>query len=77
MLNIDTSKILDQKMNRKQFLRNVGIGVVALSGITAALRAIGQMPDVTDGLHKQATRDVTSNVSAYGGSVYGGKKPQA
>jgi hypothetical protein len=77
MLNIDTSKILDQQMNRKQFLRNVGIGVVALTGITAALRAIGQMPAATDGPHRQVSNHEASSVSAYGGSVYGGKKPQA
>lgn len=77
MLNIDTSKILDQQMNRKQFLRNVGIGVVALTGITAALRAIGQMPASSDITHQPVNGQAAASASAYGGSVYGGKKPQA
>lgn len=76
MLNIDTSKLLDKPMDRKQFLRNVGLGIIALTGLTAALRAIGQMPESTDVSH-QAGDKASSHLTSYGGSVYGGKKPNA
>lgn len=76
MLTIDTSKILDKPMNRKQFLRNVGIGVVAFTGVTAAIRAISQSPVLSDA-ERQANSVAASSASAYGGSVYGGVKPRA
>lgn len=76
MLNIDTSKLLDQPMNRKQFIRNVGVAVIALTGVTAAIRAIGQAPASSDMPH-QAGHSTVSSMSAYGGSVYGGVKPRA
>jgi hypothetical protein len=77
MLNIDTSKILDQQMNRKQFLRNVGVGVVAMTGVAAALKALSQMPANTNVLHKQVGNNADATVLTYGGSAYGGKKVQA
>lgn len=76
MLNVDTTKVMNKEMNRKQFLRNVGIGVIALTGITAALRAIGQIPSSSDTSQIQSGGS-TGSISAYGGSVYGGSKPRA
>jgi hypothetical protein len=76
MLNIDTTKVMNKEMDRKQFLRNVGIGVIALTGITAALRAIGQISSTSDTSQIQSDGSANS-VSAYGGSVYGGSKPRA
>jgi hypothetical protein len=76
MLNIDTSKLLDKPMDRKQFLRNVGVGVIAFTGFTAALRAISQIPGSTDMPH-QAGGAVANHMTSYGGSVYGGKRPHA
>lgn len=72
MVNVDPSKILDKKMNRKQFLRTIGIGAIAFTGFAAALRAISQsssapIPAVSVG-HRLDVK-----VAAYGGSVYGGK----
>lgn len=77
MLNIDTSKLLDKPMNRKQFLRNAGIGIVALTGLSAAIRAIGQA-NIAD-TSTQSGGQVASSASAYGygGSVYGGVKPRS
>lgn len=75
MLNVDTTKVMDKEMNRKQFLRNVGIGIIALTGITAALRAISQSPSYIEASQKQSSRS-KSVVSGYGGSVYGGSKPR-
>lgn len=72
MLSVDASKILDKEMNRKQFLRNVGIGIVAFTGITAVLRAVSQLPS-------DAPRAAVGSATAagYGSSVYGGEKPRA
>lgn len=77
MLNIDTTKLLDKPMDRKQFLRNVGVGIVALTGLTAAIRAIGQtdMSQVPARAGSKAASQATAY--GYGGSVYGGVKPQA
>jgi hypothetical protein len=77
MLNIDTSKILDQQMNRKQFLRNVGVGVVAMTGVAAALKAITQVPANTNVLQQQVGGRADSAAMAYGGSAYGGTKLRA
>lgn len=71
MTRADPSNILDKKMNRKQFLRTVGIGAIAFSGVAAALRAVGQstsVPSVVSAGHASRAK-----VAAYGGSVYGGK----
>lgn len=76
MLTIDTSKILDKPMNRKQFLRNVGVGVIALTGITAALRAISQAPVAPEVSRQTDSSAAMRTASAYGGSVYGGIKPR-
>lgn len=57
-------------MNRKQFLRNVGIGAIAFTGFAAALRAVSQSssaPVTSVGHHADA------KAAVYGGSVYGGK----
>lgn len=72
MINIDTEKLLDQPMDRKQFLRNVGIGIIAFSGLTAAMRALGQA-NSSDIFGGQQTKGAAS----YGSSAYGGIKPRA
>lgn len=74
MLSIDTSKILDKEMDRKQFLKNVGVGAVAFTGLTAALRAISQMPSSTTGQPIQGAEGRNMPVAGYGTSVYGGSK---
>lgn len=53
--------VLNQKMDRRGFIRHLVIGLVALSGISAALRMLGpaKQKDSSDG---------------YGASSYGGKK---
>ena len=76
MLNIDVSKLLDKPMDRKQFLRNAGIGIVALTVLTAAIRAISQA-NVTDTQNRSASQAAhAASAYGYGGSVYGGIKPR-
>jgi hypothetical protein len=77
MLNIDTSEIMNKEMNRKQFLRNVGIGLVAFTGLAAALRAVGQLPAASDESQDMPHGAAARSASSYGGSVYGGTKSQS
>ena len=78
MLNIDTSEIMEKEMNRKQFLRHVGIGVVAFTGVAAALKAISQVSTHdSDGSQSGVGTKAANAASPYGGSAYGGTKPQA
>lgn len=72
MINVDPSKILDKKMNRKQFLRNVGIGAIAFTGFAAALRAVSQSSSAPASTAPVGHR-ANAKATAYGGSVYGGK----
>lgn len=60
--------LLNKKMDRKDFLKHVAIGVVALTGITAITRAF--IPTNQPKVGKQSTP--TNN--GYGASAYGGTK---
>lgn len=55
------SELLNAEMDRKDFLRNVGIGVVALTGLGTALKLLS---------NQQPKQDSTN--LGYGGSAYGG-----
>jgi hypothetical protein len=63
MLKIDTSALLEKEMDRKDFVKNVGIGILALSGVAAALKAVNLAPSLSK---KSST--------GYGASAYGGAK---
>jgi hypothetical protein len=65
MLKIDTSALLNKEMDRKDFVKNVGIGILALSGVAAALKAVNLAPSAMTG--KKAG-------NGYGMSAYGGAK---
>lgn len=65
MLKIDTTALLHKEMDRKDFVKNVGIGILALSGVSAALKAVSLVPSAK----KSAT--------GYGASAYGGSKKNA
>lgn len=58
----EIAAILNEPMDRKAFLKHVGIGIVAISGVGAALRSLSQ---------KKAPVTVTAK-SSYGGSAFGG-----
>lgn len=72
MMNADPSKILDKKMSRKQFLRIVGVGAIAFTGVSAALRAINHSSSLVTPTVPVGRRSGAS-AATYGGSVYGGK----
>lgn len=58
----DVQTLLQKKMDRREFIKHVGIGFAALVGVSAVLRSMSSM-----GGNKQQS-------TGYGGSVYGGVK---
>lgn len=60
----ELNTLLNKKMDRKDFLKSVAIGVVAISGVSAVLRAVAPAP---------VKRSVSVS-NGYGSSPYGGKK---
>lgn len=64
MLKIDTATLLQKEMDRKDFLKHIGIGIIALSGLSAVLRTLVQQPTASKSVQQVG----------YGGSAYGGTK---
>lgn len=64
----DVQALLQKKMDRREFIKHVGIGFAALLGVSAVLRTMSSL-----GNNKQTV--------GYSGGVYGGTKntttPQA
>ena len=58
---------LNQKMDRKEFLKNVGAGLTAMVGLGVIARAF-QQPQ------QQAVQQSGNNAMGYGSSSYGGTK---
>lgn len=63
------NQLLEQEMDRKDFLKHVGIAVIALSGATTVLRAL----TISDKKSHGSTSTPHATLG-YGASVYGGKK---
>lgn len=61
------NKLLDKKMDRKEFLVHIGAAVVALSGITAIIKNI---TDPHAKIKKTSTKSLNVN-HGYGSSPYG------
>ena len=62
MIKQSIARILDTEMERKDFLKLVGLGAVAATGVTQILKAVSQ----------QAPARPVSNAQGYGGAIYGG-----
>lgn len=75
MLKIQTEKILQQKMDRKMFLKTTGVALVGLVGVTAVARKLdmfGSSLVATQPAAQQQQRSNGGRVSlAYGRSPYG------
>lgn len=56
------SQLMQKDMDRKDFIKHVGIGFVALTGVAAAVKTIGQLGNPSG---------QQSNLG-YGASAYGG-----
>lgn len=57
--------LLQKKMDRLTFLKHVGIGFVALTGVSSVVKTLGGFGSTSS----------SSQTSGYGGSIYGGKRP--
>lgn len=63
------NELLQKRMDRKDFLKHVGIGLVALTGATTVLKAF------TPALDSSQLGQQAQSGYGYGTSVYGGNKP--
>lgn len=61
MIKVNLAQLLDKEMDRKDFLKHVGIGIIALTGASAVLKTLVQQP-TSHGVRQ----------AGYGGSAYGG-----
>lgn len=62
------NKLLNKKMNRKEFLLHVGAAVVAMSGIAAIIKNITEPHSKSK---KSQPRDKQKRTVGYGQSSYG------
>lgn len=65
MIKNNINQLLETEMDRKDFLKLLGFGVVAATGVTQILKAMTQQTPP-----KQVTP--VANAQSYGNSVYGG-----
>lgn len=63
------ANLLAKKMDRKDFLKHVGVGIVALTGVSAMLKVMSPL-----GGSPSAPQTSQSTSYGYGSSVYGGNK---
>jgi len=61
------SQILEKEMDRKDFLKLIGLGAVAASGATVILKTLAD---------QQPRRTVATKAHSYGASAYGGAPVQ-
>jgi len=66
MIKQNIAQLLDAEMDRKDFLKMVGLGVVAATGVTQIIRSLSQNTQ-----NKQKRTPIASGLD-YGGSNYGG-----
>ncbi|HWT39774.1 MAG TPA: hypothetical protein VN081_00640 [Dongiaceae bacterium] len=66
MLKQTVSRLLDTEMDRKEFLKIVGIGTLAVIGFSQVIKALGSY-------QKQPSPAISSH-QTYGGMAYGGIK---
>lgn len=59
----DFDALLQKQMDRRDFLKHVGVGFVALSGVAVLVKTLNTLSGP-----KQQT-------AGYGASVYGGRRP--
>jgi hypothetical protein len=61
----DLDELLQKQMDRRDFLKHVAIGFVALTGISVVVKTLNTL----SGAKRQT--------SGYGASVYGGRTPKS
>lgn len=63
----ELNNLLTKKMDRKDFLKHVGIAVVAVTGLSAIIKTLAPVQTKQPSVAR-------SNSSGYGSSAYGGTK---
>lgn len=66
----EVDKLLQKQMDRKSFLKHVGVGFIAMTGFATLLKTL-------NGVSEQQRRTVGYGASVYGGSKNGEKKTKA
>lgn len=72
-MNKQINELLNRKMDRRDFLKHLGVGTLALFGLGSAMKAITSF---SPGQQSQA-QNAPSNANqsfAYGGGPYGGRR---
>jgi Trp operon repressor len=69
MQQLGVDELLQKEMNRKEFLKHVGIAIVALTGASAVAKALLQQPTTN-------RQNVLQQPMGYGSMPYGGTKRQ-
>lgn len=69
MLKQNFTDLLESEMDRKDFLKALGVAVAAFTGATAAVKAVTNNPALISGAQNK-----TADSYGYGASVYGGRK---
>ncbi len=65
--------IMDKDMDRKDFLKHVGVGFAAIVGVTTAIKTMTQFSTQTQfGSTQTAQRGASTSSYGYGASAYGG-----
>jgi hypothetical protein len=68
MLKINMNKLLEKEMDRKAFLRNAGIAVVVITGVSGVVKKLNMF--TTETSSPQLGHQSTS-ANVYGGAAYG------
>lgn len=71
MIKQNIAQILESEMDRKDFLKTMGVAVAAFTGVTAAIKTISSHPALVSGVTQQKA---STEKAGYGMLAYGGSK---
>lgn len=69
-MNAQINSLLAKKMDRKDFLKHVGIGLIAMTGVSAALKTLAPLGGTVTTSPSQSP----ATSFGYGSSSYGGNQ---
>lgn len=72
MIKQQINKLLDAEMDRRDFMKNAGLAVLAVTGVTTVLKSFTQIGSNTPAAKTAATAQ--ANSYGYGSSPYGGNR---
>ena len=68
MIKQNIAKLLDAEMERKDFLKLIGLGAVAAVGVSSIVKAMSQQTS------QNGSKSMSQSSAGYGSSPYGGTK---